>query len=99
MNRHLQFVFFDGEEAFEQWTDDDSIYGSRAYVEKLRNEYGPAAFDSIELFVLLDLLGASESAFFNHFPSATGNVYKILAQIGKYTRQLYLTQKEALYTL
>lgn len=25
----LQLVFFDGEEAFVQWTDTDSIYGSR----------------------------------------------------------------------
>ncbi len=25
----LQLVFFDGEEAFKDWTDTDSIYGSR----------------------------------------------------------------------
>jgi len=25
----LQFVFFDGEEAFKAWTDTDSIYGAR----------------------------------------------------------------------
>ncbi len=25
----LQFVFFDGEEAFHDWTDTDSIYGAR----------------------------------------------------------------------
>lgn len=25
----LQLIFFDGEEAFQDWTDTDSIYGSR----------------------------------------------------------------------
>jgi glutaminyl-peptide cyclotransferase len=25
----LQLVFFDGEEAFKDWTDTDSIYGAR----------------------------------------------------------------------
>lgn len=25
----LQLIFFDGEEAFVQWTDTDSIYGAR----------------------------------------------------------------------
>jgi len=25
----LQLVFFDGEEAFKDWTDTDSIYGTR----------------------------------------------------------------------
>lgn len=25
----LQLVFFDGEEAFKEWTDTDSIYGAR----------------------------------------------------------------------
>jgi hypothetical protein len=25
----LQLVFFDGEEAFHEWTDTDSIYGAR----------------------------------------------------------------------
>jgi len=25
----LQLVFFDGEEAFKEWTDTDSVYGAR----------------------------------------------------------------------
>lgn len=25
----LQLIFFDGEEAFKEWTDTDSIYGAR----------------------------------------------------------------------
>ena len=30
----LQFVFFDGEEAFVDWTSTDSIYGARHLAEK-----------------------------------------------------------------
>ena len=30
----LQFIFFDGEEAFKQWTDTDSIYGARHLADK-----------------------------------------------------------------
>lgn len=31
----LQYIFFDGEEAFEQWTDTDSLYGSRHLAAKM----------------------------------------------------------------
>lgn len=33
----LQLVFFDGEESFEEWTDTDSLYGSRHLAERLAN--------------------------------------------------------------
>ena len=29
----LQMVFFDGQEAFVQWSDNDSLYGSRHLAE------------------------------------------------------------------
>ncbi|GAA94183.1 hypothetical protein E5Q_00831 [Mixia osmundae IAM 14324] len=62
----LQIVIFDGEEAFERWTDTDSIYGARALAEmwskpsnsptavtaRSANELG-----AIDVLVLLDLLG------------------------------------------
>ena len=31
----LQLVFFDGEEAFVDWTDTDSIYGARCILHSL----------------------------------------------------------------
>ncbi len=34
----LQLVFFDGEEAFQFWTDTDSVYGARLSLASL-NEY------------------------------------------------------------
>lgn len=30
-------IFFDGEEAFKEWTSTDSIYGSRHLANKLEN--------------------------------------------------------------
>ena len=36
----LQFVFFDGEEAFKRWTDTDSLYGSRNLAAVWEEEKG-----------------------------------------------------------
>ena len=36
----LQFVFFDGEEAFKRWTSTDSIYGSRHLAGTWEQERG-----------------------------------------------------------
>lgn len=34
----LQFIFFDGEEAFVEWSAEDSIYGARNLADKWENE-------------------------------------------------------------
>ena len=60
----LQFLFFDGEEAFKRWTATDSIYGSRHLANIWKNtpyEFGGVrgnTLDRIDIFMLLDLLGA-----------------------------------------
>jgi glutaminyl-peptide cyclotransferase len=62
----IQVLFLDGEEAFQTWTATDSIYGARSLAEEWDQTYHPAMsvyksyLDSIELFVLLDLLGSGE---------------------------------------
>lgn len=62
----LQFIFFDGEEAFKTWTDTDSIYGARHLASKWeQDQYSYRSItgnhlDRIDLFVLLDLLGAKD---------------------------------------
>ncbi|KAK7038057.1 peptide hydrolase [Favolaschia claudopus] len=68
----LQLVFFDGEEAFVQWTNTDSIYGARHLAEKWATTYalpnskrrlmGPQSTEiaGIEHLILLDLLGAED---------------------------------------
>ncbi|KAL9061125.1 MAG: hypothetical protein Q9162_000270 [Coniocarpon cinnabarinum] len=67
----IQIIFMDGEEAFKHWSDTDSVYGARAMAEEWENTYNPPGstfasnLSTIEIFVLLDLLGASNS----HIPS------------------------------
>jgi len=61
----LQFLFFDGEEAFKTWSSTDSLYGSRHLATKWsRTPYSYKGvtgnqLDRIDVFMLLDLLGAA----------------------------------------
>lgn len=61
----LQVLFLDGEEAFKEWTATDSVYGARHLATAWDEpSFGPTSvrrsrLDSIDLFVLLDLLGAA----------------------------------------
>lgn len=50
----IWLVFYDGEEAFVEWTDDDSLYGSRAFVDYLREQ---DLLGSVEAVVNLDMIG------------------------------------------
>ncbi len=54
----LQFVFFDGEEAMIHWTEADSLYGSRSLASKWQKS---GQLESIELMILLDLIGSSDA--------------------------------------
>lgn len=69
----LQLVFFDGEESFEEWTDTDSLYGSRHLAEHMANTPHHSGFahttmlHAVDLFVLLDLLGGADPIIVNHF--------------------------------
>ncbi|KAI9025526.1 hypothetical protein DFJ74DRAFT_40688 [Hyaloraphidium curvatum] len=73
----LQVIFFDGEESFGEWSDADSLYGSRHLAEKWEAEN---KLKSIELFVLLDLLGGSHPKIRNFSP-ATSVAYRHLSDI------------------
>ena len=65
----IQLIFFDGEEAFKDWTATDSIYGARHLAEKwsdtmvtlhdldMKTSYSVSPLQQIVAFVLLDLLG------------------------------------------
>lgn len=48
------FVFFDGEEAIRQWTDSDSLYGSREFVRQLK---AAGHTSRMKALVLLDMIG------------------------------------------
>lgn len=85
----LQFIFFDGEEAFVEWTSEDSLYGSRHLAEKWnRTPISPVGvcgsgdvseIDRIELLVLLDLLGAAKPSFFSYFPDTDPYYARMMA--------------------
>ncbi|XP_051942822.1 glutaminyl-peptide cyclotransferase [Hippocampus zosterae] len=76
-NLTLQLIFFDGEEALYHWTPLDSLYGSRHLAQKMANTPHPQEdsvtnqLDGIDLFVLMDLIGAPSPRFGNHFPATT----------------------------
>jgi glutaminyl-peptide cyclotransferase len=72
------FVFFDGEEAFVDWTGTDNTYGSR----HLASQYASNGdIDSIDIFLLLDLLGPARPTFHNYFFAETGTHYQRLRAI------------------
>ncbi|XP_004525175.1 glutaminyl-peptide cyclotransferase [Ceratitis capitata] len=72
----LMLIFFDGEEAFKDWSDTDSIYGSRHLATKLSNTRSStgsgSSIDRIEVLVLLDLIGAANPKFYSFFPNTHG---------------------------
>ena len=82
----LQFLFLDGEEAFKRWTSTDSIYGARALAadwEKKSYSSGGVRgnhLDRIDMFVLLDLLGARDMSLVK-LESTTGDWFDNLVRI------------------
>lgn len=68
----LRLIFFDGEEAFVKWSADDSLYGSRHLAAKWEKQPLPAnckgknELSRIELFVLLDLIGTTDTSFVSY---------------------------------
>ncbi|KAI5629663.1 glutaminyl-peptide cyclotransferase [Silurus asotus] len=93
----LQLVFFDGEEAFEEWTDTDSLYGSRHLAELMAHTAHPPGsthttqLQAVDLFVLLDLLGAAEPLIVNHFDNTTRWFDRLIAAEKRLHRQGLLT--------
>ncbi|KAM5531729.1 hypothetical protein V8D89_014578 [Ganoderma adspersum] len=75
----LQLVFFDGEEAFKDWTSKDSIYGARHLAHKWSTTYiaphtkrrllpaSTTELGTIEHLILLDLLGAPNPQIHSSF--------------------------------
>jgi len=91
----LEFIFFDGEEAFKEWTPTDSIYGSRHLAQLWQNTPFPPPsptstavtsstnrLDSLDFLMLLDLIGEAGPRFHNFFPS-TSRHFERLVRIEK----------------
>jgi len=80
-NYDLQFVFFDGEEAFVEWSRTDSIYGAKQLSERWERE---DKLKSIHFLLLLDLIGTKNTEFYNygiHFDRNTQNYFTQLSII------------------
>lgn len=76
---HFTFVFFDGEEAFIEWTQEDSLYGSRALSKKWEVE---GRLKKIEVLLLLDLIGGKDASYLN-YPFHPQNYFSHLIQCEK----------------
>lgn len=50
-NHDLEFLFLDGEEAFEKWSSSDSLYGSRRRASLIGRP------ENIKAFILIDMIG------------------------------------------
>ena len=91
----IQVLFLDGEEAFENWTDDDSLYGARSLAETWDHQMNPAMstfktkLSSISLFVLLYLLG-SKSPSIMSFYQTTHWAYQNMAALEQRLKSLGL---------
>ncbi|XP_069766001.1 glutaminyl-peptide cyclotransferase-like protein isoform X4 [Narcine bancroftii] len=93
----LQLLFLDGEEALVSWSPADSLYGSRHLAERMARTKHPAGdssttlIDSVDLFMLLDLLGGSKPTFLNHFRN-TAHWFNRLLGIEKRLHRLGVLQ-------
>lgn len=72
-HKGIQILLLDGEEAFKTWTHTDSLYGARSLAEEWEtSSYGawntyPSPLSTIDLFVLLDLLGSANPKVPSYF--------------------------------
>ncbi|XP_052511670.1 glutaminyl-peptide cyclotransferase-like protein [Budorcas taxicolor] len=90
----LQLLFLDGEEALKEWGPKDSLYGSQhlaQLMESTPHGLGSTRIQAIELFMLLDLLGAPNPTFYSHFPR-TARWFHRLRSIEKRLHRLNLLQ-------
>ena len=91
-HKGVQILLLDGEEAFATWTHTDSVYGARALAEEWESAVNPAMstfknpLESIDLFVLLDLLGESNPAVPSYFKT-THWAYKRMASVEERLRK------------
>jgi len=85
-HKGVQILLLDGEEAFMTWTHDDSLYGARSLAEEWESTVNPAMstyqnpLASLDLFVLLDLLGAAHPSVPSYFKT-THWAYQRMADV------------------
>lgn len=84
-----KIILLDGEEAFIEWTPDDSIYGARHLADlwshtphhkPIHASRSINMLDSLEAFVLLDLIGEEKPLFYD-MHTDTSHLYKMFQNI------------------
>lgn len=74
----IEFVLFDGEEAIEQYTATDGLYGSRYYIEHLKEK---SALKTIRGVIVLDMIGDKELSI--QIPSGDEDLIKRITHASK----------------
>ncbi|WPH02087.1 glutaminyl-peptide cyclotransferase [Acrodontium crateriforme] len=98
-HKGVQILLLDGEEAFHFWTHDDSLYGARSLAEEWEGTMNAAMstyktpLHSIDLFVLLDLLGAKQPRIPSYFKT-THWAYKRMASAEHRLRKASLLKSD-----
>jgi len=86
----IQMIFFDGEEAFVNWSNYDSIYGAKHLaakweLESVNDHTSTTKLQAIDVFVLLDLLGNkipdSENPVFHNYYKSSESYFNSLAEV------------------
>jgi glutaminyl-peptide cyclotransferase len=75
-------VFFDGEEAVDEWSDTDSVYGSRHLVQRLKAAH---ELSSIKAMLLVDMIGDRDLDVLregNSTPWLTDIIWNSAAELG-----------------
>jgi Zn-dependent M28 family amino/carboxypeptidase len=93
LDHEIWLVFFDGEEAFEQWSESDSLYGSRHLAAKWKTE---GVLPRIGAFLLVDMIGDSDLDLLrdtNSTPWLRDQAWKVAQRLG-YSRH-FLNQDGA----
>lgn len=77
-SKGLKIVFFDGEEALNQWTSEDSIYGARNLASLWKRD---GTIEKIEAMILLDLLGSKDHVTVPSYFEQSDMMYKKIVEI------------------
>lgn len=91
----IQVLLLDGEEAFKEWTETDSLYGARSLAAEWDHTMYPAMstfatpLSAISLFVLLDLLGA-QGPYIQSYYQTTHWAYQSMGSLEQRFRSLGL---------
>jgi glutaminyl-peptide cyclotransferase len=89
----LEFIFFDGEEAVVEWTDTDSVYGSRYDVDRRMRA---RTLNELKALILVDMIG-DKSLNIRRESQSTGWLKTIIwnnAQARGYTREFLNEEQE-----